>query len=584
MANTTRQNKLKAFPLTGGEDLVTAPIVIPDGTARVLYNYQEGYNTGYTRINGYRKLVNGTLPGEGPVRGLVIYNNKHYLFQDKVGGVTGGMWYAVPATYRIGSESAGDETYLWGTNIVLTDGSWVEVVTITAARPDPLVATPGAATTLLPGGYYEFVESNFSATAYTIDAVDGSHDISTGVGKLYGVDGVNPAFEFHDTVNQIVQLDSTYDNDSPHHIAAQGNRLLLGFRAGEVAISDSLGNPHDFNPIRGAGSVGVQDLLTALLPGPDGTVYVFCKDNVYILSDVQGSLDSAVLKRYSRDTGAYPYTTASMAGKVLFYDTWGVTELEQTEYFGSVEATSYSQKVQEAYKEFQPVISVVSKKDAQYRTYFKNENNAYQTVLLNTSMIKKMDETMGVSLSHSVYPFEIHHAALSEYRDPTVAWNYQSVGEQHIAGVSELVEDVETYQVYQMDVGNSFNGEPYLSYMTLPFNFLASPSKVKKFRKMVLNTDTTSEVDIQYSINFSFGALETPKDTGSVLLPPANSKWYEAIWDNFYWGGGQLDYLDGYINGFGENIEVTIISNSAKQAPHTLKDISFIYQFQRIEH
>ena len=71
-------NLLKTFPLQGGEDLVSSVLNIPDGTARILYNYEQTYNSGYSRIKGYRKLVNTPLPGQGPVRGLTVFNNKLY--------------------------------------------------------------------------------------------------------------------------------------------------------------------------------------------------------------------------------------------------------------------------------------------------------------------------------------------------------------------------------------------------------------------------------------------------------------------------------------------------------------------------
>jgi len=69
------ENKLKTFALTGGEDKVTAPLEMPDGMVRSAVNYEQGYNTGYTRISGYRDLVVGTTPGEGAILGTVLYTD-----------------------------------------------------------------------------------------------------------------------------------------------------------------------------------------------------------------------------------------------------------------------------------------------------------------------------------------------------------------------------------------------------------------------------------------------------------------------------------------------------------------------------
>ena len=132
-------NLLKTFPLTGGEDAVSSSLQIPDGTARTLYNYEQNYDTGYRRIDGYRQLVSGPLPGYGSVRGLVVYNNHIYLFQDKANGgnppTEGGMWRATADIYKIGSEADGDDQSLWGVNILLTAGQWDEIDEIKSPIP-----------------------------------------------------------------------------------------------------------------------------------------------------------------------------------------------------------------------------------------------------------------------------------------------------------------------------------------------------------------------------------------------------------------------------------------------------------------
>jgi len=651
-------NKLKTFPLVGGEDLVASALRIPDGEARFLYNYEQDFNTGYTRIKGYRPLVSGNLPGEGPVRGLVTFNNNSYMFQDKVGGATGGMWKAVPATWRIGSEADGDSEPLWGINILLSPGSWVEVTDIRLPRPDPMDETPGVATTILPGGYYQFVESNFRATVgrvgnyigshfitvseadvsyqwevgaiCTDDGVDAlgvttlfpggeidqsyicntrhsrktnqantvivanwtalertveplahSHNISEDGGLLYGVDGFNKAFEFDDTKQQLVQINSGYDNDAPHHIESQGNRLCLGFRAGELAISSTL-SPHDFDAVRGAGSTGVQSLLTGLLAGPDGVLFIFCKEKTYLFKGIEGPLAEAELKKHSKDIGCFPYTEQSMGSRTLFYDNWGITSLRASDTFGDVISNSLSNKIQPILAGNQPITSSISRQKAQYKLYFRNFIDNYSSVILNSTEMMR-GEVPAISFSHSVYPFAISCADLHEYKGEE-DWSFTSQEELHLVGVKELINEVEKYYVYQLDIGNSFNGEKYLSYMTLPFNFLGGPHQVKKFRKMILNVNTPDYITLNYSVDFSYGNLGTPKETGSDTLDPSRDRWSNANWSSLYWGGGASQYAKAYINGAGENLSVTITSESATEFPHSLLDISFVYQPLRIEH
>lgn len=642
-------NKLQTFALSGGEDAISSSLDTPDGVARTLYNYEQTFDTGYRRINGYRKFVNDDLPGEGPVRGLVIYNNKTYLFQDHIGGLTGGMWVATPAEYAIGSEADGDDQSLWGTNILVSNGQWDEITNILPPRTDPTEpdSPVPSVVTLEPGGYYEFVEHNFKAAIpdgynyiglwadlaigtdieYGDVVTDGaddfgagagelwislnnhvkkstpdvtqwvllsktnvaetrSHDVSGSAGLLYGADGVNRCFEFDDSIGtfgQIAQIDTGYTDDAPHHIAANGNRLVAGFRLGEVAMSDSLGNPHNYDAIYGAGSLGVSDFLTGMIPGPEGDLFLFCKDTTYIASGIEGSLSDMTLRKHAQDVGAYPYTAAALSNRTFFYDTWGVTELAATDKYGDVIANSISAKVRTFIANAQPVKGVVSRSKAQYKLYFKTiaTVDSYSTTVLNATIIE--DNSLG--FSHSVYPFTVNQGTIGEMQDPSTSWDFTTVNEIHLMGVTE-VDDIlgDVYQVYQLDIGNSFNGASYLSYMTLPFNYLKSPHQVKKFKKLMMNIDCEGESEFKVAADFSFGNNNTPQDAGSDVLKESGAAWGTGVWSDMLYGTGYTSYLESYLQGFGENISISVSLISDRTPAHTLKDISFVYEPMRIEH
>ncbi|RKZ03061.1 hypothetical protein DRQ25_18085, partial [Candidatus Fermentibacteria bacterium] len=403
---------------------------MPDGMARLAFNMEQNYNTGYTRINGYRPVVTAGLPGGGPVRGVFIYNNVIYVFQDDalVSPTKCGLWQVIPDVYRIGSEADGDAQEDWGLNIIDTAGSFTEIV----AMKD----IGDADTTLLPGGFYEFTMHNFKASArggtgaylgvwdsstkYIVgqqvtypdggalyiaiqdnknkqpdtqashwvvkdDSINvnyGSHNITGHSGNIYGTDGKNPAFEFDGTT--LKQIDSSYTPNVPHHIEANGNRLALGFREGEVAMS-AIGDPFNFDPVFGAGSVGTTDWLTAMMAGPDGVMYIFCKDKTYLYKGMGGPLEESELVKHNKNVGAYPYTAKMLAGHGLFYDTWGLTELAITEKYGDVTTESISANIQQALLGIQPNVADIHTDKAQYRVWFKDTDSAIGTVD-NTNM------------------------------------------------------------------------------------------------------------------------------------------------------------------------------------------------------
>lgn len=603
-------NNSKTFDLQGGEDFVSTPMSMPNGMAKLAQNFEQTYETGYTRIAGYRKLVNLATPGEGKILGTFMYDNDIYMFRNQVGGASTGLWRATPAEWNEGAEPP----------VVTSNGSWTEI-----SAPN-IVDHLGAPVLLNPDGYYEFVAHNFQATAkdygeyradwttetdyfigdmvrdsadalgYGVDAVimcenthtsddllgdttfwkqiewdseatpADPHDLAGTSGNLYGVDGKNPAFEFNGTT--LTQIDSTYATDTPSHIEANGNRLVLGFRSGEIAIS-VLGNPHLFDPVYGAGSIGVTDYLTGLLAGPDNVLYILCKNKIYLYYGMSGPLEQTELKKHSKDVGAMPYTEQSVSGSAMFYDTWGITDLQATDTFGDVSTNALSANIQTLLTNQIPQCSTVLRDKAQYRLYF---NTTTGVTASTTCVIAAMRSNQPISFTHALYPFKIE-TIVSGSR--TVS-GFES--EWNIAGTFDG-------EVYHMDIGTNFDGEAYTSRLSLPYNHLGSPHRMKKIRKVLMNIDASSEVEVKGRVEFSYGREDAePHDAGSDIANPTGANWGGALWNNFYWGSNYSDYVMAYVNGHGYNVSVTVASTSDVDRQYTVRDITYIYEYLRIEH
>lgn len=135
-----------------------------------------------------------TVPGAGPMRGVVSYNGVVYAFRDNAQASACNMYQSSEAGWQ-------------------------------------LVATPA----LHPGGKYEFTIANFKGSASSIN--------------LYGVDGVNQAFEFDGVT--FTQIAGAITPDAPKHIEALPSQvLLLAYRGGTFLFS-GVGEPHQFSPVDG---------------------------------------------------------------------------------------------------------------------------------------------------------------------------------------------------------------------------------------------------------------------------------------------------------------------------------------------
>jgi len=111
-------NTPQYVPLGGGINLVTSPRMLKPGSCLFAINYECPVTGGYRRIDGYTKL-GATLPGTGPVLGVVFFNEDYYAIRQNGADAT---------LYR------------------LDGGTWTSVGTVSVGR-------------------YEFDEGNFTATA-----------------------------------------------------------------------------------------------------------------------------------------------------------------------------------------------------------------------------------------------------------------------------------------------------------------------------------------------------------------------------------------------------------------------------------
>jgi len=187
----------------------------------------------------YRALI-AAAPGSGPVRGVVMYKDVVYAFRNNTLGTaldiyksSAAGWVNVPL-YKTVSFTAGTTEPADGATltqggvtavikrVVRSSGAWTG-----SAAGRFVIATPaggnfaaGAATigsttvtlsgaqaaiALLPGGKFEFVVDNFAGQSATE--------------RIYGADGVNPAFEFDGDI--LVPILTGATTDTPSHVASQ---------------------------------------------------------------------------------------------------------------------------------------------------------------------------------------------------------------------------------------------------------------------------------------------------------------------------------------------------------------------------
>lgn len=317
------------FPLVGGLNDVSPPLVVPPGRASSAINFEVDVDGGYRRIDGY-SCYDGSdtpaaIPGSGDVLGVWLLNGIVYAFRNHTDGLSAKMWK---------SNAAG----------------WTEVTT---------------GVSLVPGGDYRFITYNFGGLSGTM--------------MMYGCDGKNKAFQFDGTT--FTQLTTGMTTDTPHLIAAHKNHLFLAFDA-SVQLS-SIGDPTTWSPITGAGEIALGEKVTGMVSqsgdASGSAMVIATRNSLQVLYGTSGDWNLVLMQQAS---GAIEATAQSVTGKLMALDDRGVVELTRSMAFGNFDSATVTREVTSFLNEHRPrtVAASVSRDRNQYRLHFSDGYSLYVTV------------------------------------------------------------------------------------------------------------------------------------------------------------------------------------------------------------
>lgn len=450
------------------------------------------------------------VPGSGPVRGVWVYDGKLYAFRDNEAGIAAQMWLA-------------------------TSSGW------------SLVATP----VLLPGGKYEFVNTNFSGSA-------------TGQ-KMYGCDGKNKAFQFDGTTYS--PITSTAFPDTPAHIAAHQNRLFLS-NLGSLFLS-SPGDP--LLGWTGAGStaaeIGTGDFITGLMPLPGdantGAMAVYGRNRTSILYG--SSSTTWNMKLISPDTGAID-GTVQYVSTGLGLDDRGVTSLTASQNFGNFSAATVSRAVQPFIDMRRGLAtgSSVLRSQNQYRLYFSD----------------------GYGLAFRLENGQVQGVMPILYPDPVEC----IVSGEDIGGEEVVFFGSSNGYVYQAEVGTSFDGAEIEAWARLAYNAERGPTTRKQWRRAVLEVRIPEYAKIFMTYELDYGDFSIPIAATSLEefaqttdTPGSGGFWDQFTWDEFTWDAPLMSPPRYDLRGTSSNISILFFSKDAYSKPFTLQSLVLQYTPRRLQ-
>ena len=303
--------------------------------------------------------------------------------------------------------------------------------------------------------------------------------------KICGVDSVNVPFlydstsftELHSAPNDVVGAD---------HVVWFKNQLF--FAKGDKLTFTSPYTDNDFNPANGSGVISVGNAITGLIVFREQLI-IFSQQKISRL--VGNTVADFVLQPITLNVGCVDTDTIQEVGSdVMFLGPDGLRLLSGTDKFGDYSLAVVSKFIQSEMTAFigssTSFSSVVIREKSQYRIFGYNANVTTQNAVgvLGTQTIGDQTGTISWAELRGIKAY----VADSDYygRVETVVFS-------HTDGY-----------VYEMEQGNSFNGDNIVATFSTPFVPMEDPRIRKAFYKLFLYTDPQGSVTTSVNLKLDF--------------------------------------------------------------------------------
>lgn len=157
--------------------------------------------------------------------------------------------------------------------------------------------------------------------------------------ELPGLDGPSHDGLFFTSIWAYKPGDTSGDaSDKPRHIAIYKDRLVLGYRAGNVSMS-AVGEANNYSGVLGAVDIGTGAQVTGLQVFQGNYLAVFCDSKIL---GITSNFDVTTL---SPNSGAIEYTVEAVGNTPVYCNSQGIFTLAQSDKYGDFAGMSLSSAV-----------------------------------------------------------------------------------------------------------------------------------------------------------------------------------------------------------------------------------------------
>lgn len=368
-----------------------------------------------------------------------------------------------------------------------------------------------------------------------------------GVDKVACVDGVNHPFIWNGTTfTEITTAPS--DVIGASFIAYHKNQMF--FAKGEVLTFTAPYTDSDFNPANGSGVIAIGGNITGIIPFRESLI-IFTDKTISQL--VGNTLQDFVLQPVTTKVGCVaPDTIQEIGGDVIFLGPEGLRLFGATDRVGDFNLGVVSKSIQPEMTNLisssSSFSSCVIKQKSQYRIF------GYNTTGLSVSNAKGVLGTQMVGDNTS-----------------TISWA-ETLGIKAYVVDSDYENQTETLvfahddgYIYQMESGNSFDGNNIVASFATPFVSLNDPRIRKTFYKMVLYVDPQGGITTSVNLKLDFDTLgsiqpdtiQLSNEGGSVGFYGGSTSRYGTT----VYGSKLLKQFETQVIGSGFSVSLQFISD-----------------------
>lgn len=526
----------------------------------------------------YARALIQAVPGSGAIRGVWEFGGSVYAFRDNAGGTavdihksTASGWSKVDLGKRVAFTSGGTTAITEGDTITgatsgasatveriaLTSGAWAdgdaagwlvlsgvlgtfvaENLDVGASSDLATIAGAPSDVTLPAGGRYRFVTHNFYG--------------ASGTRRVYGCNGVGPAFEFDGAV--LTPIETGADTDTPTRVAVFRNHLFLALPNGGWQNS-ATGEPLNWEALLGAFVGGIGSEIADFVANTD-SLMMLGEDGIFVLTG--SSSADWVLGTITLEAGALPWTGQRIdAG--IYLDNRGLRSVRASQNYGNFAMGTMSETArrtmrQKAAAGTKPCASAIVRNKNHYRLFYDDGSG------LSFYLGRKYAEPMYFDLGKVVRCISSNESA---------------------DDVERIFFGSDDGYIYQLDKGTSFDGGDIEAFIQLPYASLGSPNVMKRVFKVGLEATAEGHAEIGVAVEYDY-ALSEQQGASLATLASTQVEGQGGIWAlsdyaNFFWSSPVENTLEVEVEGQGRNASIIAYTNSAIIPPYVLRAGTYYY-------